>query len=226
MVNDFISLLFPRCCVISDVPLAKGERFIATSAALALPRFDLYHPLEVLMQRMYTFAPVKHTFAYYKFAKRSRVQRLLHQLKYKNYPEVGELAGMWFGHALTDAGYQDAFDLIIPIPLHHIRQRQRGYNQSDYIAKGISKAMNIPWNANVLARPQRTTTQTRKSRWERSSNVEDAFRLLCPTCIANQQILLVDDVLTTGATLGTGANTLLSGGAATVSVAALAGLEY
>ena len=226
VINDFISLLFPRCCVISNAPLARGEQHIATAAARALPRFDLHHPSEALMQRMFTFAPVKHALTYYKFAKHGGVQRLLHQLKYKNCPEVGELAGMWFAHALIAAGYDEAFDLIVPIPLHPAKKRQRGYNQCDYIAKGLAMVLDIPWNPSLLTKPHRTTSQTRKSRWERSKNVADVFQLSNAAVIKGQRVLLVDDVVTTGATLGVGAKILLKGGCYEVSVAALATPEY
>ena len=215
-------MLFPRCCVISNAPLARSEQHIATAAAWALPRFDLHHPPEALMQRMYTFAPVKHALAYYKFAKHGGVQRLLHHLKYKNCPEVGELAGMWFAHALADANYDNAFDLIIPVPLHRAKQRQRGYNQCDYIAKGLAQVLDVPWNPDVLTKPHHTTSQTHKSRWERSENVAGIFRLSDLASIAGQRVLLVDDVVTTGATLGVGAKILLEGGCREVSVAALA----
>ena len=175
---------------------------------------------------MYTFASVKHALAYYKFAKHGGVQRLLHQLKYKNCPEVGELAGMWFAHALVEAGYKEAFDLIIPIPLHRAKKRQRGYNQCDYIAKGLATVLEIPWRADGLIKPHRTTSQTRKSRWERSENVMAVFQLSDPAAIIGQRVLLVDDVVTTGATLGMGAKVLLEGGCREVSVAALATPEY
>lgn len=222
MVNDFISLLFPRCCVISGAPLARGEQHIAMAAAQALPRFDLQHPPEALIRQLYTFAPVKHALTYYKFVRRGGVQQLLHALKYKNCPEVGELAGMWFGHALLDASYSDSFDLIIPIPLHRAKFRQRGYNQCDYIAKGLAAALDIPWNPNVLVKKHHTASQTRKSRWERSENMANNFQLTEPTAVTDQRILLVDDVVTTGATLGTGAKVLLKAGCCEVSVAALA----
>ena len=226
MINDFVSLLFPRCCVISNAPLARGEQYVATAAAQSLPRFDLRHPSEALARRMYTFAPVKHTLAYYKFAKHGGVQRLLHQLKYKNCPEVGELASMWFAHALVEAGCGGAFDLIVPIPLHRTKRRQRGYNQCDYIARGLAVVLDIPWNPDVLTKPHPTSSQTRKSRWERSENVSGIFVLPKPELVAGLRVLVVDDVVTTGATLGAGARTLLEGGCSEVSVAALATPTY
>ena len=226
VINDFVSLLFPRCCIISKAPLARGEEHIAAAAALALPRFNLNEPSEVLLQRMYTFAPVTHALAYYKFAKYSGVQKLLHHLKYKNCPEVGRLAGMWFAHALVEADYQKAFDLIVPIPLHKAKRRQRGYNQCDSIAEGMSVVLDVPWDADLLIKSHHTDSQTRKNRWERSKNVADTFMVTDDTKILDKHILLIDDVITTGATLGAGGRVLLEGGCKEVSVAALATPEW
>ena len=196
------------------------------AAAQRLPRFDLRYPTEALTQRMYTFAPVKHALAYYKFSKHGGVQTLLHHLKYKNCPEVGELTGMWFAHALAEVGYDQAFDLVIPVPLHSAKQRQRGYNQCDHLAKGLATVLGIPWRPDLLNKPRRTASQTRKSRWERSENVSGTFCLTDTSAVANLRVLLVDDVVTTGATLGTAAKALLDAGCQEVSVAALAATEY
>ena len=192
------------------------------TAAQSLPRFDIQSSSQALKPRVYTFAPVKHAFAYYKFAKHGGVQRMLHHLKYKNCPEVGELVGMWFAHAIKAAGYANSFDLIIPIPLHQAKRRQRGYNQCDYIAKGLSTVLEVSWQPGILLKSQHTSSQTRKSRWERSENVAHSFRLSNAEAVINKRILLIDDVVTTGATLGRGARVLLDGGCHEVSVAALA----
>ena len=225
MLNDFVSLLFPRCCLISNAPLARGEQHVAMAAVQKLPRFDQQRPPEALRQQLYTFAPVKHALAYYKFAKHGGVQRLLHHLKYKSCPEVGELAGMWFAHAIKSAGLRESFDLLVPVPLHAAKQRRRGYNQCDQIAKGMAEVLEIPWSHNVLTKPKHTQSQTRKSRWERSENVAQGFEVADAAAIAGLRVLLIDDVMTTGATLGVGAKVLLKNGAQEVSVAALAATQ-
>jgi ComF family protein len=222
MLNDFVSLLFPRCCLISNAPLARGERYVSVAAGQALPRFDQQRLPEALRQQLYTFAPVRHALAYYKFARHGGVQQLLHHLKYKNCPEVGEVAGMWFAHAIVDAGLKDAFDTIVPVPLHASKQRRRGYNQCDYVAKGMANVLEIPWIQDSLVKVRHTQSQTRKSRWERSENVLQGFALRNADAVRGRRILLVDDVMTTGATLGEGAKALLEGGVQEVSVAALA----
>ncbi len=225
MLNDFVSLLFPRCCLISNAPLARGERYVSVAAGQALPRFDQQRPPEAIRQQLYTFAPVQHALAYYKFARHGGVQQLLHHLKYKNCPEVGELAGMWFAHAIVDAGLKEAFDAIVPVPLHPSKQRRRGYNQCDYVAKGMASVLEIPWIQDSLIKVKHNQSQTRKSRWERSENVSQGFALRNADAVQGRRILLVDDVMTTGATLGEGAKVLLEGGAQEVSIAALAAVQ-
>ena len=225
MLNDFVSLLFPRCCLISNAPLARGEQHVAMAAIQALPRFDQQRPPEALRQQLYTFAPVQHALAYYKFAKHGGVQRLLHHLKYKNCPEVGELAGMWFAHAIKSAGLGESFDMIVPIPLHVAKQRRRGYNQCDHIAKGMAEVLETPWLPDGLIKPKHTQSQTRKSRWERSENVASGFAVANAEVITDRRVLLIDDVMTTGATLGAAAKILLESGAQEVSVAALAATQ-
>ena len=225
MLNDFVSLLFPRCCLISNAPLARGEQHVAMAAVQKLPRFDQQRPPEALRQQLYTFAPVKHALAYYKFAKHGGVQRLLHHLKYKSCPEVGELAGMWFAHAIKSAGLHESFDLLVPVPLHAAKQRRRGYNQCDQIAKGMAEVLEVPWESQALIKSRQTQSQTRKSRWERSENVAQGFEVADAAAIAGLRVLLIDDVMTTGATLGVGAKILLENGAQEVSVAALAATQ-
>lgn len=224
MISDFVSLLFPHCCVVSGEPLAKGEQLISTGFAAALPRFDLHTPNEKFAQKFSGLVCVEHTLAYYKFRKKSGVQKLLHCLKYKNYPEVGEIAGRWFGEALSRAGYHQHFDLIVPVPLHASKKRKRGYNQSDHIAMGMSVALGVPWSDQVLIRTAERESQTRKGRAERFGNSDNIYQITHSEQVLDKNILLIDDVITTGATIISCA-LLFEGIAKTISVAALASAE-
>ncbi|MDF9800573.1 ComF family protein [Catalinimonas alkaloidigena] len=225
MFNDFISLLFPHCCVVSKLPLAKGEQYISTSFANALPKYDLHHTNVNLERKFSGLVDIKYVLVYYKFSKKSGVQKILHHLKYRNLPEIGILTGKWFGHSLRAAGYQDKFDLIIPVPLHKSKQRKRGYNQADYIAKGIAEVLEIDWSENILQRKVNTQTQTKKSRAERFSNTENIYAIQNQAFIKEKRILIIDDVITTGATVGQCADLVLKEGGKEVSVAALAAAE-
>ena len=209
-------------CLISQQPLARGEQYIATQAALALPKFDLNRANLSLERRIYSFAPVEQAWAYYKFSKHGMVQRLLHALKYQNHPEVGELAGKWFGQALREYNSIQDIDLIVPIPLHKRKQKKRGYNQCDFIAWGLSEVLDIPWSTQVLVKTKNTESQTRKNRIERYRNSYQAYAIRRSANIKGKHILLVDDVVTTGATLGACAKLLLAGGCRAASIVTLA----
>jgi ComF family protein len=225
MFSDFMSLLFPQCCIISKAPLAKGEQFISTNCAQRLPKYDLTLPDENIHKRFYGLVNIQHALAYYKFAKNSQVQQLMHQLKYGGRPELGIMLAGWYGHALTEAGYVNCFDLILPVPMHRVKQKKRGYNQCDAIAEGLSVALKTPWRKDILEKTTNTATQTHKSRTERFANADSVYKVRHAATLAGKRILLVDDVITTGATLGVCATLLLQHPCASLSVAALAATE-
>lgn len=225
LVTDFIALLFPQVCLACQEPLTRGEAHICTSCRAQLPYTD-YHRLPAaenpLARRFWGKLPVRHAFGYLRFQKQGRVQHLLHELKYRNQQEVGQVLGRWFGQELADAGFGPDFDLILPVPLHARRLAQRGYNQSDSFAEGLAAGLHCPWQPDGLRRITKTESQTRKSRLQRWQNVAEVFEVARPELVAGRHILVVDDVLTTGATLEACAAVLLAAGAATVSVAAIA----
>jgi ComF family protein len=159
--------------------------------------------------------------AFLRFSKKGDSQKILHQLKYKNRPEIGVELGRIYGNLLKESGFDKEWDQITPVPLHSLKQKRRGYNQSEQFALGISEALNIPIRL-CLKRIQFTETQTRKSRMERIENVSNVFVLEENHEVENQKILLVDDVMTTGATLSTCANVLLDGKSKLVDMAVIA----
>jgi ComF family protein len=158
--------------------------------------------------------------AYFTFSKGSKYQKLLHHLKYYDRPELGEYAGMAFGNELQETCFED-IDMIIPVPLHKNKLHVRGYNQSELIAKGIGARINKPVCTGILYRNVDTGTQTQKSRYERWQNMEGVFRLRTNVSLQNKHILLVDDVLTTGATLEASAIPILANNTTTISIAVL-----
>ncbi len=165
---------------------------------------------------------LKYAMAFLRFRKTGIVQHLLHQLKYNNHPEVGIKLGQVYGKELYDSGIACEYDLIVPVPLHETRKRRRGYNQSARFAEGLSMSMQIPWDESISARKLRTSTQTRKSKVERWENVKDVFEIQEPEKIRDVRILLVDDVMTTGATLEACGRRLIDAGCRELSVACLA----
>ncbi len=166
-------------------------------------------------------ARLAHTAALYNFQKKSKVQHLIHQLKYKDRMDVGVYLGKLLGDDLVKAGNFSDVAKVIPVPLHPGKQRRRGYNQSEQFAIGLAKAMNIEMDATSFIRTVDTETQTRKSRFARWENVKEIFKVTEPGQLANRHILLVDDVITTGATLESAAHILLDIEGVKLSVACI-----
>ena len=226
MFDDLLSLLFPRSCYACDGAMARGESYICTNCSVKLPYTEAHlHGATVqnpLQRRFWGKVPVRFAFAYLHFMPKGRVQRLLHKLKYKGAHELGEHLGQRYGSLLSDHRYPAQFDLVVPVPLHHSKLRRRGYNQADSFAKGLAEAMQLPHQSTALHRAVATSTQTSKSRFDRWQNVEQVFRVPKPELVHGKRVLLVDDVMTTGATLEACAVALLAAGAAEVSVATIA----
>jgi ComF family protein len=145
--------------------------------------------------------PVENVGSFLFYKKGDQVQKILHHLKYFGVKEVGSFLGNIYGTQLVQYEKWKTIELIIPIPLHKKKERKRGYNQSEWIAKGLSAGMHIPYHTNLLIRSEFTETQTKKSRFSRWQNVKDVFQLTDMNVLAHKHVLLCDDVLTTGATL-------------------------
>ena len=223
MWQDFLQLIFPEYFLACQGPLERGEQHLCTSCRYSLPRYNLNQTeLPELSQRFWGRLPLSHAWAYLKFSKGSRVQHLLHELKYNNHPEIGQALGRFMGAELASAGFGLDFDLIVPVPLHPDKLKKRGYNQSDAFAEGLGESLQTPWSESTLTRTAATETQTRKKRYERWENVGTRFQLTDQAEIANKKILLVDDVVTTGATLEACGQTLLQGQCQSVSLDTIA----
>ena len=168
---------------------------------------------------------VKHVMTLYKFVKESRVQHVLHALKYKQQPELGEMLGRVYGQDLVEANYKNSFDLIVPVPLHVSRRRIRGYNQSEEFGKGLSQVLDVPCDDTYMMRSAKTETQTHKTKLSRWENVNHIFQVVNPQPIAEKRVLLVDDVVTTGATLEACGRALLQAGCSELSIACIAATQ-
>ena len=159
-------------------------------------------------------------FLFYK--KGNLVQKILHHLKYTGEKEIGSFLGNLYGTQLIQSEKWKNIDMIIPIPLHKKKEKKRGYNQSEWIAKGLSKSMHTSYNTNILIRSEFTETQTKKNRFHRWENVKEVFQITDTNLLVNKHILLCDDVLTTGATLEAAIQKLLAIPSLKISVATLA----
>ena len=223
MLRDFVSLFFPHTCVGCDASLPKGAEYLCPSCELDLPKTG-NHIKEVpeFEQKLRGLIAFEHVLVYLHFQKQGVVQKLMHELKYNHKPELGAHLGRWYGAELKDAGYADAFDVVVPVPLHKSKLRSRGYNQSEHFALGLAEALEITCLPQGLVRNRANETQTRKSRQERWQNVESLFSVSNPAELSQKKVLLVDDVLTTGSTLLSCGEALLTAQPTSISFGLLA----
>lgn len=226
ILGDFIALFFPRYCRACQDALVRGEELICTRCMLEMPRSG-YHldPDNPFYAKFKSRIPVRHVMTLFKFVKGSRVQHLLHALKYKNQPEVAVTLGRIYGTDLVRADFKGEFELIVPVPLHPSRRRARGYNQSEEFGKGLADILELECTDKLMRRRIPTATQTRRSRLGRWKNVSDVFEVVRPAPIRGKSILLVDDVVTTGATLEACGNAIVRAGCRELSIACIASTQ-
>jgi len=202
ILQDLIYLLYPRQCVACGKALLKHEKCVCNYCLFHLPQTKYHLDDENdLKQLMWGKADVENITALYFYKKGSKVQKLMHQLKYKRKKNIGLFFGKYYGKMLLKNPRYKKIDYIVPIPLHPSKLRKRGYNQSEMIGSGLEKGMEKEMLTDVLIRKEFTETQTRKSRMERWENVESVFALTDNKRFDNKHILLVDDVITTGSTM-------------------------
>jgi ComF family protein len=226
ILEDFVSLFYPRYCRGCYNSLVKGEELICTKCLLEMPKSHYHLQLDnPFFQKFRGRLVVKHVMTLYKFVKESRVQNVLHALKYKQQPELGEMLGRVYGQDLIEAKFKDSFDLIIPVPLHPSRRRIRGYNQSEEFGKGLSQMLNVPCDDSYMTRSAKTETQTHKTKLSRWGNVNRIFQVVEPKFVTEKRVLLVDDVVTTGATLEACGQALLDAGCGELSIACIAATQ-
>lgn len=223
MIRDFISLVFPTLCAACGDGLYKGEDDVCTKCLFDLPKtnYHLNHDNPVA-RLLWGRVNVLKAASYYRFAKGGKVSDMIHRFKYKGQKNIGITIGKQFAHELKETDWLNGIDAIVPVPLHKAKLKKRGYNQSEYFAIGISAVSDIPVLNNVLLRTAASETQTRRSRYLRWKNVESIFKVDRIEQISGKSILLVDDVITTGATIEACAQRILEIPDTKVSVATMA----
>lgn len=221
--DSLLALLYPELCLACHQALAPADSVLCLRCQyyIAPSNYHLQTPNPVL-DRFWGRVELEHACTGFIFNKGSALQRLVHELKYNNQQQVGIELGQQCGELLQDTPPYTSIDCIIPVPLHPKKLRQRGYNQATLFAQGIAEVLQKPCLEQHLIRSKYTTTQTKKSRLERLANVEDAFTVEQQEALQHQHILLVDDVITTGATLEACAHKLLAIKGVRVSITAIA----
>lgn len=219
-LSDIANLIFPKVCAACGKPLIRTENEICLHCLTNLPvRLNL--KTDELHQRFYGRVLLKEAHAFLFFKAKGITQSLLHNIKYKGNKSLAVELGKRFGVACQEQGVYTTVDVIVPIPLHRSKQRLRGYNQSEQIAIGLSEQMDIPIDRTSVKRIVKTTTQTKKTRSQRWKNVDKIFHVK-HLLLKGKHVLLVDDVVTTGATLESCAQSILDAGAEEVSIGCLA----
>ena len=200
--KGLIHLFYPTLCEGCKKPLVQGEEVLCIDCGSQIPRTD-YHeiPDNDTSMRFAGRIPFHYATSLAWFTPDGLLQHLMHGLKYKRKKEIGTYLGHILGNELGQTNWIKKVDMIIPVPLHPKKQAARGYNQSSIIAHAMGKALHIPVDEKILVRKKHTESQTKKTREERVKNMAGAFELDLQLPMKNKHVLLVDDVLTTGATM-------------------------
>ncbi len=208
--SDLLSLFSPPTCCACGTALVRGEQMMCTHCLMKLPKTNFHKVRDNMIEKSFWGRiRIERATSFFFFMKGSNFQHILHSLKYKGRSDIGVYLGKRFGNELVTQPDFRHFDRIIPVPLHADKLKKRGYNQSEMIAHGMSKAMGIPVDNKTLVRLTFTETQTKKNRIERWENVKSVFSANPAVNLMDQHVLLVDDVLTTGATIEGCAQALL-----------------
>ena len=200
--NAITHLLYPHLCVGCGSDLLTAQNVVCIKCFNEMPHTGFAkQPGNPVEKIFWGRIPVLAAMSELWFSKASLTQNLIHDFKYKGNKEVGKYLGRMMGKSLLGSNRFDDIDLLIPLPLHEKKKKKRGYNQSEILCEGIKEIKNIPIMTGNVQRVVATSTQTRKGRKDRWQNVVDTFKICSPHEIAGRKILLVDDVITTGATL-------------------------
>ena len=211
ILNEINNILLPQVCFGCNAQLTRGESVLCTVCRHELPLTDHTFTSDNVVDRMfYGRIPIKKAASFVFFSKNGIVKNLLHQLKYKNQEQIGGFFGDWFGSQLKEEELLQTVDIVIPVPLHPKKEKKRGYNQVSLFARLIAAAIDAEYRDDVLLRAINTKTQTKKDRQLRWENAKNVFQLN-PLLEKNfNHILLVDDVITTGATIEACAKKIIS----------------
>jgi ComF family protein len=221
LIKRILDLIFPEYCASCNVILQTSEKAICPSCIQELPQSFHSYIKKKSLKGPYGELIARESMSLYELKSGSQIERLIYSLKYKDKQIVGAILGRKLGEKMKDLSFSK-FDMIIPIPLHKKKLKKRGYNQSLIIADEVSKVIGTPVNIECTVRLKNTDTQTNKSRLERYENLNGAFNVVNKLAIKGKHILIIDDVITTGATIQSLAKELLANGATKISFATLA----
>jgi len=223
MVKNLLNLFFPKVCYACNSLLVDKETYVCTDCRHNLPVTNYHFNNDDTVKKvLYGRVELENATALLQFHKKGMVQHLLHGLKYRGYEDIGVFLGKWLGNELKSIEAYKHIDAVIPVPLHKNKFRKRGYNQVEKFGQEIARTLDVPYIDNVLTKTTSTKTQVFKERIARWNNDNEVFSIKNLDTIANKHILLVDDIITTGATIEACTNELLKANNVKISIATMA----
>lgn len=223
IVSRLLDILLPRTCCVCGRRLSMKEHILCADCDTSMPRTHYVKDSRsnVMAQLFWHLIPIEHAVSLFFYKSGSKTASVVYKLKYGDRPDIGEYMGKLLAYELETENLLDDVDVIVPVPLTRARRRQRGYNQSEMIAHGIAQVCGKPVMPDVLIRTAFTESQTSKDRWQRMSNVKNVFQCQHPDLIRGKHVLVVDDIVTTGATARECSEILVQSGARCISIASL-----
>lgn len=222
LLQNIFALFYPKLCLTCETHLLQNEQVLCASCRNQLPETDFINtPNNLIENALKGRVPFVAATSLLFYRKKGIVQSLIHSLKYKNKQEVGVFFGKWMGEQLKKSKRFEGVDVIIIVPLHPSRYKQRGYNQLSVFANVLSDYLKIPVRDNVLVKVNLSNSQTKKDRLSRFEKMNERFKIANTTILKGKHVLLVDDVFTTGATIEACANEILKTPDIKISIATM-----
>ena len=223
MFHDFADLLYPRLCHICEAEMLKNESILCTSCLHDLPVTNYHLDNENPVKKVfYGRVKIEKATSLLHFRKKAGVQHLIHDLKYRGHREIGTYLGKWLGEELSMLPDYTDIDIVVPVPLHKSRLKERGYNQVEDFGKEIAIRINAVYRDDILLKVTSTQTQSLKDRLSRWGKLEDTLIIQNTENVHNKHILIVDDLVTTGSTLEACAHKLFEIPGVKLSIATMA----
>lgn len=223
MIKNLLNLFFPQICSGCSKHLSDNELQICTSCRHQLPLTNFHDDNDNAVHKMlYGRVKLECATALLHFSKKGIVQQLMHNLKYRGHEDIGQFLGEWLGEELRHIPSYADIDVVVPVPLHKSKLKSRGYNQVDKFGKALAEALHADFNTSVLIKTTSTKTQVFKDRLKRNTHIKSNFEIVNPIVLKDKHVLLVDDIITTGATIEDCSNQLLQIEGVKLSLATMA----
>lgn len=223
MFKHIINLFFPAVCAGCNSLLSSNEKVICTLCRHNIPLTNQHlNPDNEAFKKFYGRIPLEYASALLYFHKKGIAQEIIHKLKYKGHQEIGTVLGHWYAQDLKEIKILETVGVIIPVPLHKRKYRERGYNQVTTFGKALSTDLNILYNDSILKRKVYSKTQSKKNLLGRTEGIESIFDVSFTEMDHNKHFLLIDDVITTGSTLEACSRALLKIPGSKISIVCMA----